>query len=185
MSQRSEDFLKAKVAKVKSAVSALKGQITPGQQHHQPAAVPKLDNLTPTTVEEVARLISRLPNKTSPLDYVHTLVVKACSDVFAPLITMLANLSFAGGQFPDQFKLAQVTPLSMQAGLDTRDPANYRPISNLNTISKFIERLVLARLLPHIAANGNFNRLQSAYRKQHSTETALLKILDDLNKIVN
>jgi hypothetical protein len=110
MSQRSADFFKAKVAKVKSAVSALKGQITPGQQHQQPAAVPKLDNLTPTRVEEVARLISRLPNKTSPLDYVHSSVVKACSDVFAPLITKLANLSFAEGQFPGQFKSAQVTP---------------------------------------------------------------------------
>ena len=87
----------------------MKAQITPGQ-HHQPAAVSTLDALPPTTVEEVARLISRLPNKTSPLDYVHTSVVKACSDVFAPMITKLANLSFAEGRFPGQFKLAQVTP---------------------------------------------------------------------------
>jgi len=185
MSQRSADFFKTKIATVKSSVSALKAQITPGQQHQQPAAVPKLDSLTPTTVEEMARQISRLPNKTSPLDYVHTSVVKACSDVFAPLITKLANLSFAEGRFPGQFKLAQVTPLLKKIGLDATDPANYCPISNLNTISKIIERLVLARLLPHIAATGNFNPLQSAYRKQHSTETALLKILDDLNKVVN
>ena len=111
--------------------------------------------------------------------------MKACSDVFAPLITNLANLSFAEGWFPGQFKLAQVTPLLKKAGLNTSDPANYRPISNLNTISKIIERLCLARLVPHIASTGNFNPLQSAYRKQHSTETALLKILDDLNKVVN
>ena len=185
MSQRSADFFKTKIAKVKSTVSALKAQITPGQQHQQPAAVLKLDTLAPTTVAEVTRLISRLPAKTSPLDYVHTSVVKACSGVFAPIITKLANLSFAEGRFPVQFKLAQVTPLLKKAGLDTSDPANYRPISNLNTISKIIERLVLARLLPHIAATGKFNPLQSAYRKQHSTETALLKILDDLNKVVN
>ena len=101
-------------------------------------------------------------------------MVKACSDVFAPMITKLANLSFAEGRFPSQFKLAQVTPLLKKAGLDTSDPANYRPISNLNTISKIIESLVLARLHPYIAATGNFNPLQSAYRKQHSTETALL-----------
>ena len=55
----------------------------------------------------------------------------------------------------------------------------------MNTISKIIEWLCLARLLPHIAATGKFNPLQSAYRKYHSTETALLKILDDLNKIVD
>ena len=112
-------------------------------------------------------------------------ILKACSDVFAPMITKLANLSFVEGRFSGQFKLAQITPLLKKAGLDTSDPANYRPISNLNTTSKIIERLVIARLLPHIAATGNFNPLQSAYRKQHSTETALLKILDDLNKVVN
>ena len=110
MSQRSADFFKTKIDKVKSTVSALKAQITPGQQHQQPAAVPKPHSLPPTTVEEVGRLISRLPAKTSPLDYVHTSVVKACSGVFAPIITELANLSFAEGRFPIQFKLAQVTP---------------------------------------------------------------------------
>lgn len=78
-----------------------------------------------------------------------------------------------------------MTPLLKKDGLDTDDPANYRPISNLNTISKVIERLCLARILPHVAATGRFNPLQSAYRKHHSTETALLKILDDLYRIID
>jgi hypothetical protein len=68
--------------------------------------------------------------------------------------------------------------------LDEGDPSSYRPISNLNTIGKIIERVCLARLLPHVALTGNFSPLQSAYRKMHSTETALLKILDDLYRVV-
>jgi len=144
-----------------------------------------LNDFYPTTVSEVSKLLSRLPNKTSPLDYIHTSVLKSCSDAFAPLISHLANLSFAEGTFPSSFKEAQVTPLLKKTGLDGDDPANYRPISNLNTISKVIERLALARLLPHVAASGNFNPLQSAYRKQHSTETALVKILDDLYRVID
>ena len=144
-----------------------------------------LDIITTATVSEVSKLITRLSSKTSPLDFLHTSVLKACSDTFAPLITHLANLSFAEGRCPDQFKIAQVTPLLKKDGLNESDPANYRPISNLSTISKIIERLYLAKLLPHIASSGNFNPLQSAYRKMHSTETALLKIMDDLHRIVD
>ena len=144
-----------------------------------------LDLFTPTTEAEVRRIILQLPNKTSPLDFIHTSLLKSCVDVFVPLVTRLINMSFSEGCFPEQFKLAQVTPLLKKAGLDENNPANYRPISNLNTIGKLIERICLARLMPHVSSTGNFSPLQSAYRKKHSTETALLRILDDVYHIVD
>ena len=117
----------------------MRSQLSQCQQVIQSAISTPLDYLTPTMVEEVSKLILRLPNKTSPLDHIHTSVLKVCSDVFAPLIVHLANLLFEEGKFPDQYKLAQVTPLLKKIGLDASDPANYRPISNLNTVSKIIE----------------------------------------------
>jgi len=48
----------------------------------------------------------------------------------------------------------------------------------LSTVSKILERLVLTRLRPHLLESTNFSKYQSAYRKGHSTETALLEILD-------
>ena len=131
------------------------------------------------------KLLSKLPNKSSPVDYIPASILKSCSGVFAPVIANLANLSFSEGCFPSRFKIAEVRPLLKKPGLDESDPANYRPISNLNTISKVIERLFLARLMPHIAASEHFSPMQSAYRKRHSTETALLKIMDDLYRIVD
>jgi len=50
----------------------------------------------------------------------------------------------------------------------------------LSTISKVLERLVLACLRPHLFGSANFSEFQSAYRKGHSTETALLQILDEV-----
>ena len=61
----------------------------------------------------------------------------------------------------------------------------YRPISNLNFNSKVLERLFLYRLQPHILANSNFNRCQSAYRSGHSTEAALLLLLDKIFHATN
>ena len=61
--------------------------------------------------------------------------------------------------------------------------SNYRPISNLSTISKILERVVLKRLSSHVSVLRNFNLFQSAYRSHHSTETALLYITESLRII--
>ena len=45
-------------------------------------------------------------------------------------------------------------------------------------MSKILERLVLARLRPHLHGSVNFSQYQSAYRAGHSTETALLDVVD-------
>ena len=67
--------------------------------------------------------------------------------------------------------------------MDTGDPSDHRPISNLNTMSKVLERLFISRLMLHVS--GNFCPLQSAYRKHYSTETALLRITNDLFEAVD
>src|SRR5260221_5053761 len=58
--------------------------------------------------------------------------------------------------------------------------SSYRPISNLSFISKLLERVVSSRLLTHISSFPTFSPFQSAYRRFHSTETALLRIHNDL-----
>ena len=63
-------------------------------------------------------------------------------------IGRLSNLSLQTGKFPARYKRAQVLPLLKKAGLDSSQPANYRPISNLPTVSKVLEKLVLACLRP-------------------------------------
>jgi len=114
------------------------------------------------------------------VDYIPTSLIKACPDVFSELISTLANLSFSEGIFPSRLKKAAVTPLIKKRGSDPDIPSNYRPVSNLNNISKFIERLFLEQFQTHINSGSNFNQFQSAYRQYHSTETALLHTLDNI-----
>jgi hypothetical protein len=133
------------------------------------AATPYLDYLLPVTPSEVMKLLKSTKPKSSQLDFIPTSLIKSCSDTFSDIICHLANLSFTEGKFPSSVKTAIVSPLIKRPDLDPSLPANYRPISNLNNISKLVEKLFLARLLPHVTSSANFNPLQSAYRPLHST----------------
>ena len=143
-------------------------------------SVPQFDGFSPVTTADVQRLLHTIPAKSSPLDVLPTSLLKSCADQFAVIIARLANLSFRDGQFPACFKIAEVLPLLKKPGADRAVPANYRPISNLSTISKILERLALAQLRPHLLSSTNFCPFQSGFRTGHSTETALLELLNDV-----
>ena len=73
-----------------------------------------------------------------------------------------------------------MTPILEKPGLDANDLRNFRPVSNLPFVSKILERVVLLQLQSHLCANSLLEIRQSAYRKYHSTETAVLSVLKDL-----
>ena len=139
-------------------------------------------DIPPPTVDEIHKLIRSMPAKSSPLDKIPTSVVKSCVDSFAPLIARLVALSFKEGKFPGKYRQALVAslPLLKKAGMDPDVFGNYRPISNLHTISKLVEQAYMARLVAHVKQSPNYNRFQSAYRRGHSTETALIRMLNDV-----
>jgi hypothetical protein len=118
------------------------------------------------------------------MDFIPTSLLKSCSPVVAPIIAKLANLSFDQGSIPAALKTARVTPLFNKPSLDPKLPSNYRPISNLNTISEVfeevLERLVLVRVRDQIVSSNNFPRKQSTYRPGHSCETMMLGLANDL-----
>ena len=64
--------------------------------------------------------------------------------------------------------------------LDPNNLKNYRPVSNLPFDPKITEKAVLTQLREHLSANGLLEVYQSAYRKGHSIETALLAVTDNL-----
>lgn len=141
---------------------------------------PLLSHFGLVTESDTLKVIKDCPLKTSPLDFMPISLIKDCSDIFAPLICRLANLSFTEGIFPELLKVGQITPLIKKPGADATEPANYRPITNLNTIGKMLERLAQYQLRQHISTSPNYNTSQSAYRALHSTETAMTKVVNDL-----
>ena len=65
--------------------------------------------------------------------------------------------------------------------LDPEVLKNYRPFSNLHFVFKILEKIVGQRLEEHLNRYSSHDTLQSACRKGHSTETAILKISKDIN----
>ena len=98
---------------------------------------------------------------------------------------ILQNLSFTQATFPSKYKLVLILPVRKKPGLPKSELLNVRLISNLNTIGKISERLALARLFPHISISPSFCPLQSAYLKFHSTETAPLKLTNDIMETID
>jgi len=175
------DFFMSKVTQLRHNISSrLSSQPTEQLPADPSHSGPILSTLSIVTVKEVYDLLSSIRPKSSSMDFIPTTLLKSCPSVFSDLIAKLANLSFQEGCFPQAFKTAAVTPLIKKPNLDPCNLANFRPISNLNNISKIIERLFLTRLQPQVLTSPNFNPFQSAYRRNHSTETALLCTLDQV-----
>ena len=103
-----------------------------------------------------------------------------CLDALVPTITQIMNISLTTGVVPQSFKHALVKPLLKKSNLDPECLKNYRPISNLPFLSKVIERVVVAQILAHFEQHSLLEQFQSAYRKCRSTETALVRVLNDL-----
>jgi len=91
----------------------------------------------------------------------------------------MVNASLCQGTVPASQKHAIITPLIKKQGLDVTDMANFRPVSNLTFISKVIEREAAEQLNEYLNAEDLLPRKQSAYRKRHSTETVMIRVLSD------
>ena len=69
-------------------------------------------------------------------------------------------------------------------GLDLLFP-NYKPVNDLQYISKLTEKAVFNQIHAHMTTNTMYSELQSSHRRFHSTETVLLKVTNGILMKIN
>ena len=135
----------------------------------------------PVSRELVLELI-RSMNKThcpnDPID-IRKIDLTVVGDELSEFFSEIINKSFVTGIFPESEKFSYVRPL-LKTGKNPNDIASYRPLYNTSFLSKLLEKAALAQLQDHLTRLHYLPSLQSAYRKNHSVETAVCKIYNDL-----
>jgi len=168
-------------------VAHFKGKVDTIRASTSGAAPPSFDRTYNTslssynsvTCKDIQLLLSRCPNKQCALDTVPTWLVKASGPIMTNILVKLVNSSLESATFPSSMKHAIVTPIIKKPGTDASSLPSYRPISNLPFTSKLLERVVAHQLTTYLNTNCLLPTHQSAYRRHHSTETALLAICND------
>lgn len=101
-------------------------------------------------------------------------VMPYCLDFFRTLL----NESINQGIFPEAWKISNIIPIPKIA-----NPKSYndlRPISLLPVFSKILEKIVAAQIKEYLETNSILHQHQSGFRHGHGTQTALLKVTNDL-----
>ena len=129
----------------------------------------------PVTDDELNEAI-----KSSGYDEISSDVIKHISPLIFDPLKYIFNLSLEKGIFPDQLKIAKVTPLFKKG--DNASMDNYRPISVLPCFSKILERIIYNRFYTFFIQNDILYEKQFRFQKQHSTEHAIIHLVNDIFK---
>ena len=142
----------------------------------------KFEEFQCVTSEHLLQMISKMSNKFCCLDPIPTFLLKECSQELMPILLHIVNCSMMQGVFPGVMKNAVVKPTIKKKNADPDILKNYRPVSNLSVLSKLTEKIVLDQLNQHLQSNKLHCPVQSGYRPNHSCETLMVRMTDDILK---
>ena len=132
----------------------------------------------PVTEDDVKSAMNEIKSHAVGYDNVSMTMIKSVSPFAIGAITHLINKSLMSGKFPQRWKTSIVHPLPK-----VTTPTSYnqlRPISILPAMSKIIEKIVVRQIVNFTNERGLLPKMQSGFRKDYSTCTALTNLFAEL-----
>ena len=125
--------------------------------------------------EELSYGISSMKtSKSAGIDKILIRLMQGAGSTILESLHYIFNLSLNTGVFPNDWKIARVTPIYKSE--DKTDCGNYRPISIISNVAKVFEKVIYNQLLAFLNENKVLAENQSGFRLNHSTETTLLHL---------
>ena len=128
---------------------------------------------TNTDTETVHELIMSLNSKKSTSGEVSSKLLQKSANICSFVLKNCFNSCLDQALFPEPLKRATITPVFKEG--DSMSVKNYRPISILPTVSKVFEKIIAQQLNPFL--ESCFSELLCGFRKGHSTQHAILRLL--------
>jgi len=148
-----------------------------------PLGPERADDLTTfeaVDAQTVEHLLNGLqPRKAPGPDGILPVLLKVASEVIAPSLAAIFNVSLSKGVVPRAFKLAHVTPIRKSRQQDATKQSNYRPISLTSVLSKLLEKIVHRQLEEHFEDNWPYSEHQYGFMRKRSTAQLLTRITND------
>ena len=128
---------------------------------------------TKTDTETVHKLVMSLNSKKSTSGEINSKILQKSANICSYALKDCFNSCLDKTFFPESLKRATITPVFKEG--DPMSVKNYRPISILPTVSKVFENIIAQQLNPFL--ENCFSDLLCGFRKGHSTQHALLRLL--------
>ena len=126
-------------------------------------------------------MVGQIKPSGSPCDTVPHHFFKEVFLCIEQSVLVIINSSLSSGVVPQSFKQPlAIQPLLKKRSLDRGIIANYRPISKLPFISKILEKVVHAQFKSFLDEHDILEVFQSGFKTRHSTESALLRVFNDI-----
>ena len=132
---------------------------------------------------DVVLAVAHFSTQARGSDGIPQLVIARALPFLAPYMVQVINASLTSGIFPEPWRESLLVALKKTATPSA--PTDFRPIALLCFLSKVLEKIVHDQIHGYLVGKDILNSRQAGYKRHNSTETALLRLTEDIRRNID